>query len=141
MADADGDWSDGSFRVDTGASALIAEDDADLATVLAEQLEDMGYRVRIAFDGEAALVAMRREDPAMLVVDLGLPKHDGISLVLAARRRGATFPIVAMTGWRDPAIHDRARAAGCDLILRKPFTADELQQAVECACAVAAFMD
>jgi CheY-like chemotaxis protein len=98
--------------------------------LLAEHLETLGFAVRIARDGEAALAALRTEVPSMLVVDLGLPKHDGIAIAESVRSRGATFPIVAMTGWSDPAVHERARAAGCDLVLRKPFTADELQRAL-----------
>jgi two-component system OmpR family response regulator/two-component system response regulator QseB len=134
-------WGDRGSGVGGQPSALLAEDDEELATALAAQLAGMGYRVRVVLDGEAALAALRDHDPAMLVVDIGLPKRDGIAIAQAARRRGATFPIVAMTGWRDAGIHERARAAGCDLVLRKPFTADELQQAIECACAVAAYMD
>src|SRR5579862_1638286 len=134
-------WGDRGSSAGSQPSALVAEDDEELATALAEQLKGMGYRVRIALDGEAALTALRGNDPTMLVVDIGLPKRDGIAIAQVARRRGATFPIVAMTGWRDAGIHERARAAGCDLVLRKPFTADELRQAIECACAVAALMD
>jgi len=66
----------------------------------------------------------------VLLIDLGLPARDGIAVALRTRDRGATFPIIAMTGWTDPALDARAVAAGCDRVLRKPFTVDALRDAI-----------
>lgn len=118
-------------QAEAPALAVVAEDSEDLAMVLAESLEGMGYDVRIARDGAAALDVLRIEDPGLLLVDLGLPRHDGTEVVQIARRsRGATLPIIVMTGQGDADVHQRARAAGCDVILMKPFSVAQLADAV-----------
>ena len=111
-------------------TVLVAEDDEDLAAAIAEQLDELGYLVQVARDGETALSALRLEAPAMLLIDLGLPARDGIAVAQRTRGHGATFPIIAMTGWTDPTLDARARAAGCDGVLRKPFTVAALRDAI-----------
>jgi two-component system response regulator MprA len=115
----------------TRASALVVEDDEDLAVVLGEVLDAMGYEVRIARDGQRALDALDHQEPEVLVLDLGLPRHDGIVVAEVTRKaRGAGLPIIAITGWTARDLHEAARAAGCDAILVKPFTIEDLRDAI-----------
>jgi DNA-binding response OmpR family regulator len=118
---------------DARASVLVLENDPDLAAVLTEALDLMGYAVTVVADREAALDVLHQEDPAVLLVDIGMPMRDGMVLAQITRRwRGAGFPIIAITGWTAPSVHARARAVGCDLILTKPFLLAELRDAIEC---------
>jgi DNA-binding response OmpR family regulator len=113
-------------------TVLVAEDDSDVAILIGESLHEMGCVAHVALDGESALRILYREKPALLLVDLGLPRLDGIAVTRLARAHFSTaLPIIAMTGWGDPGVHARARAAGCDLILRKPFTIEALREAVD----------
>jgi DNA-binding response OmpR family regulator len=114
------------------AAALVVEDDEDLAAVLGEVLDAMGYEVQIARDGQRALDALDREEPEVLVLDIGLPRHDGIAVAQLTRKaRGAGLPIIAITGWTAPDLHEAALAAGCDALLVKPFTIEDLREALE----------
>jgi two-component system response regulator MprA len=107
------------------ARVLIVEDDDDIAQVLQRSLRLEGYETRIAADGEAALGAANDFVPDLVVLDLGLPKLDGMEV--AKRLRSADdVPILMLTA-RD-ALESRVEglAAGADDYLVKPFERQEL---------------
>jgi DNA-binding response OmpR family regulator len=124
---------------DAPAPVLLVEDDADLTMALADVLALKGYDVLSAPDGECAVGLLQHHRPAALVVDLGLPRRDGIEVVRLARDRyGHTVPIIAITGYATSDLQRRAREAGCDLVLQKPFTLAMLWDALERLGAAAA---
>ena len=104
---------------------LIVEDDDEIAQVLQRSLRLEGYETRIAGDGEAALGAAAEYVPDLVVLDLGLPKLDGIEV---ARRLRASddVPILVLTA-RD-AVDSRVEGldSGADDYLVKPFERQEL---------------
>jgi DNA-binding response OmpR family regulator len=107
------------------ARVLIVEDDDDIAQVLQRSLRLEGYETRIAADGEAALGAAADFVPDLVVLDLGLPKLDGMDV--ARRLRAADdVPILMLTA-RD-ALESRVEGldAGADDYLVKPFERQEL---------------
>jgi two-component system response regulator MprA len=107
------------------ARVLIVEDDDDIAQVLQRSLRLEGYETRIAGDGEAALGAANDFVPDLVVLDLGLPKLDGMDV--ARRLRAADdVPILMLTA-RD-ALEARVEGldAGADDYLVKPFERQEL---------------
>jgi len=107
------------------ARVLIVEDDEDIAQVLQRSLRLEGYETRIAADGEAALGAANDFVPDLVVLDLGLPKIDGMDV--ARRLRAADdVPILMLTA-RD-ALESRVEGldAGADDYLVKPFERQEL---------------
>jgi two-component system response regulator MprA len=107
------------------ARVLIVEDDDDIAQVLQRSLRLEGYETRIAGDGEAALGAANDFVPDLVVLDLGLPKLDGMEV--ARRLRAADdVPILMLTA-RD-ALEARVEGldAGADDYLVKPFERQEL---------------
>src|SRR3954462_8489028 len=112
---------------DFGRSArvLVVEDDAEIAGVLQRSLRMEGYDVRISGDGEAALTDARSFVPDLVVLDLGLPRMDGIEV---ARRLRADddVPILMLTP-RD-AVDARVEGlnSGPDDYLVKPFERQEL---------------
>jgi two-component system response regulator MprA len=110
---------------DRQARVLIVEDDDDIAQVLQRSLRLEGYETRIAGDGEAALGAAADFVPDLVVLDLGLPKLDGMDV--ARRLRAADdVPILMLTA-RD-ALESRVAGldAGADDYLVKPFERQEL---------------
>jgi DNA-binding response OmpR family regulator len=104
---------------------LVVEDDEDIAQVLQRSLRLEGYEVRIAADGEAALDVATNFVPDLVVLDLGLPKLDGIE-VAKQLRVNDDVPILMLTA-RD-AVESRVEGldSGADDYLVKPFERQEL---------------
>jgi len=104
---------------------LVVEDDEDIADVLQRSLRLEGYEVRTAGDGEAALEQAHAFAPDLVVLDLGLPKLDGVDVARALRGEG-DVPILMLTA-RD-AVEARVEGldAGADDYLVKPFERQEL---------------
>jgi two-component system, OmpR family, response regulator MprA len=104
---------------------LVVEDDVDIAGVLRRSLDKEGYDVRIAADGEAALDQAGLFEPDAVVLDLGLPKLDGVEVCRRLRQDG-DVPILILTA-RD-AVDARVEGldSGADDYLVKPFERDEL---------------
>jgi two-component system response regulator MprA len=104
---------------------LVVEDDTDIAGVLRRSLDKEGYEVRVAGDGEAALDQAGVFAPDAVVLDLGLPKLDGVE-VCRRLRTGGDVPILILTA-RD-ALESRVAGldSGADDYLVKPFEREEL---------------
>jgi DNA-binding response OmpR family regulator len=104
---------------------LVVEDDEDIALALQRSLRLEGYDVRISRDGEAALDDVRQFLPDLVLLDLGLPKVDGIAVAQQIRSDG-DVPILMLTA-RD-ALESRVEGldSGADDYLVKPFERQEL---------------
>jgi len=105
---------------------LVAEDDARLADLLERSLREQGYAVDVCAEGERALYLAAVNEYDALVLDVGLPRGDGLSVSRELRRRGRRLPILLLTA-RD-GVPDRVAGldAGADDYLTKPFALDEL---------------
>jgi len=112
-------------RMEKSARVLVVEDDVDIADVVRRALAKDGYEVRLAPDGEAALEESSVFEPDAVVLDLGLPKLDGVE-VCRRLREGGDVPILMLTA-RD-SLDDRVEGldSGADDYLVKPFERDEL---------------
>ena len=108
-----------------GPRVLVVEDDEEVAPVLQRSLRMVGYCLRVAGDGEAALEQAATFNPDLVVLDLGLPKLDGVD-VARRLRDGDDVPILMLTA-RD-ALDSRVEGldAGADDYLVKPFERQEL---------------
>ena len=105
---------------------LLIEDDAALRLTLARQLEADGYRVDQAKDGEEGLFLARESPVDMVIVDLGLPKLNGLTIVQRLRQEGNVVPVLILTArasWQDKVV---GLEAGADDYLVKPFEYPEL---------------
>jgi two-component system, OmpR family, response regulator MprA len=104
---------------------LVVEDDTDIAGVLRRSLDKEGYDVRVAPDGEAAIDEAGVFEPDAVVLDLGLPRLDGVEVCRRLRDDG-DVPILILTA-RD-ALEARVEGldSGADDYLVKPFERDEL---------------
>lgn len=108
------------------AHLLIVEDDELLRDGLSAQLMQAGHRIDTAADGEQALSRLNTEAYEGVVLDLGLPRVDGLTVLRRLRQRLPALPVLILTA-RD-GIEDRVEGlnAGADDYLTKPFNRDEL---------------
>lgn len=105
---------------------LVIEDDKRLSGQLKESLESAGYAVDQAFDGEEGHFLGDTEPYDAIVLDLGLPKRDGVSVLKQWRKEGRTTPVLILTA-RDAWSEKVAGFdAGADDYLAKPFHMPEL---------------
>jgi response regulator NasT len=118
-----------------GVRVLIAEDDTNLAKLLGRQLEGLGLTViGIASDGEKALALAEALTPDLLLLDLGLPKMNGIDVAKEILRQ-RFFPIVVITGRTGNGLAEKAAEIGVSAYLLKPFQEQDLEAAVTIALA------
>lgn len=111
--------------------ALLVEDDSTIAEFVARGLREAGFAVDHAADGEAGLAAAAAERYDVAIVDLMLPRRDGLSLIEELRRRGVMTPVLILSARRE--IDDRVRGlqSGGDDYLTKPFAFAELLARVQ----------
>jgi two-component system copper resistance phosphate regulon response regulator CusR len=105
---------------------LLVEDELDIQSFLRHSLEDAGYQVEAAGDGRTAEQLAIEGVFDILIVDLGLPDQDGISLILRLRQLGVKAPVLILSARRS--VDDRVRGLeqGGDDYLTKPFALAEL---------------
>ncbi|MGB7548432.1 MAG: response regulator transcription factor [Terracidiphilus sp.] len=105
---------------------LLVEDEHDIRSFLQRSLAEAGYQVDAAADGKTAESMALDAAYDILIVDLGLPDQDGISLILRLRQIGVTAPVLILSARRS--VDDRVRGLeqGGDDYLTKPFALAEL---------------
>jgi DNA-binding response OmpR family regulator len=105
---------------------LLVEDELDIQDFLKRSLEEAGYQVDAASDGKTAECLASEGAYDLLIVDLGLPDQDGISLILRLRQIGVRAPVLILSARRS--VDDRVRGLeqGGDDYLTKPFALAEL---------------
>ncbi|QIS10519.1 response regulator [Nocardia arthritidis] len=108
------------------ASVLVVEDDPHVRSTLDQLLRFEGYRVHLAADGIEALELLEKQRPDLAVVDVVMPRLDGLSLCRSLRRRGDRLPILVLTARHQVGDRVAGLDAGADDYLAKPFAADEL---------------
>src|SRR5215212_9129680 len=104
---------------------LVVDDEPKIADLARDYLEHAGFTVRTATDGEAALAAVRRDRPDLVVLDLGLPGVDGLD-VLREIRRDSNLPVIVLTARDDEVDKLLGLELGADDYLTKPFSPREL---------------
>ncbi|GAA4062781.1 response regulator transcription factor [Actinomadura miaoliensis] len=116
----------GTQQAAAGARILVVDDEPAVRESLTTSLEFEGYRVAGAADGVAALEEVERARPDLVVLDVLMPRMDGLTACRRLRARGAMMPVLMLTA-RDM-VGDRVTGldAGADDYLVKPFELDEL---------------
>ena len=104
---------------------LIVEDELQIARIVRDYLEHEGFQVEHAADGDAALAAVRRANPDLIVLDLRLPKRDGLDVAREVRRF-SEVPIVMVTARGEEADRVAGLELGADDYIVKPFSPREL---------------
>jgi PAS domain S-box-containing protein len=117
-----------------GVTVLAVDDDDDALSMVRDILESSGARVNTATSADAALEALARSSPDVLVSDLGMPNVDGFSLIESVRRNDDPkirhLPALALTAYARPADRVRALRSGFQLHLAKPIDPSALVAAV-----------
>jgi len=116
-------------RVATRRKVVVADDSVDGAEAMAALLEALGNEVYVAHDGVHAVELVERVRPALVLMDVGMPRQDGLEATRQIRQQqwGRSMKIFALTGWGQDADRQRSRDAGCDGHLVKPVQAKQLE--------------
>lgn len=114
------------------ARILVVDDFEDARDLYAEYLRTRGFEVSCAADGEAALHLALRSGYDLVVLDLALPRMDGIAVLRELRRspQTAKTPIIILSASVGTEACQQTLDAGADLFLEKPCLPDELEKAV-----------
>jgi DNA-binding response OmpR family regulator len=104
---------------------LIADDDRDLVDLLTYWLKGHGYDILRAYDGEQAIATWRAGQPDLVLLDIGMPKVDGLEVCRQMSAESSAF-ILFLTGYDGEEDEVRALDRGADDYLRKPFSPAQL---------------
>jgi two-component system, OmpR family, alkaline phosphatase synthesis response regulator PhoP len=110
---------------------LIIEDNADIARGLRDNLRVEGYEVDIALDGEQGLARVRGQPPKLIVLDLMLPRVDGMQVLRRLRDEGFEMPVLILSARAGEAEKVRGFRVGADDYVTKPFGLRELLARVD----------
>ena len=115
------------------ARILLVEDDEMNRDMLSRRLEKRGYEVLIATDGQQGVDMARREDPALILMDMSLPVMDGWTASRTLKDDPTTrgIPIIALTAHAMSGDENKAREAGCDEFDTKPVELKRLLSKME----------
>ena len=113
-------------------TVLVVDDSPTVRKLVAMTLEKNGYRVVSAYDGVAAIREIAEHNPALILMDVNMPRMDGYQLCKLVRKHEATrhIPVLMLSG--KDGVFDRLRGkmVGCSGYVPKPFVPEELVQAV-----------
>lgn len=105
---------------------LVVEDDQGIQEFLRELLLDNGFAAEVASDGVQALSLIKKSQPDLVLLDLGLPNLAGEAVCLEIRKKYPDLPIIILTAKDDVSDVVRGLNLGADDYITKPFVADEL---------------
>lgn len=111
--------------------ALIIEDNKIQAHTTANHLSQCGFRCDIAYDGDAGLEKLTSRGYGLALVDIMLPKRDGVEIVREARRLKIKTPVIILSVTDTVESKVRGLDAGADDYLAKPFSTDELRARID----------
>lgn len=111
---------------DSGSRVLVVDDDVPLAQLLRQQLQSQSYRVSMAHDGESAQQAIQDGRFDLVILDLNLPKLDGMSLLQQIRPSQPRLPVLVLTARNRVADRALSLDTGADDCMVKPFSFVEL---------------
>ena len=112
---------------------LIVDDDPDMLVIASAALEHAGYEVQVAADGLAALAAIRREKPDVVILDFAMPLLSGPDVLTALKTQSDTsaIPVIACTATAGLSDVPAIRSQGFDEVLLKPVEPAAVIRAVE----------
>jgi len=117
-------------RAPSGSYVLVVDDDAVLASALHDFLEDAGYRVAIAADGSEALVLVRQQHPAVIILDLRMAGMDGLETMREIRKQDTWIPVIVHTGYPDSDMMSSMLEFSPFTVLAKPSQPETILDAV-----------
>ncbi|WP_063725749.1 response regulator transcription factor [Cryptosporangium arvum] len=114
-------------------AVVIAEDDPDIRAMITEKLSRAGHQVTAAEDGAAAIVAVKRSVPDVVVLDMQMPGLSGLDVVRLIRADPSTakVPVIMVTSHSQPQYIGESFNSGADDFLAKPFSPRELAARID----------
>lgn len=109
---------------------LVADDDPSIRTILRDLLEDEGYQVSIALDGEQVIDQVQQSSPDLILMDVRMPKIDGIEVLKQLRARGMNVPMIVMTAFGNSSTTIKAMQLGAWDYITKPFDLDDITRTI-----------
>lgn len=110
---------------------MIIEDDALVRKLLEKRLQLAGWEVTALRDGKDIGQYLDRTAVDLILVDLGLPYMDGLSLVESLRAQGVITPILVLTAYEMPHLFATARSTGANDLVRKPYDPEVLVERIK----------
>jgi chemosensory pili system protein ChpA (sensor histidine kinase/response regulator) len=119
--------------VEARRSALVVDDSLSARRAAAQFMRDAGFSVRTAIDGIEAAALLEKQVPDIILVDMEMPRMNGLEFTTHVRTRDATkhVPIIMITSRSTDKHRRQAESAGVNVYLTKPFSDDELLESVE----------
>ncbi len=117
----------------SGKRVLVVEDDPSIAMGLRINLESEGYHVTVADEGEAGLALARSTDPDLIVLDIMLPKKNGLEVLHELRAEGRAMPIIILSAKSGEMDKVAGLELGAEDYVAKPFSLAELLARVRAA--------
>jgi DNA-binding NtrC family response regulator len=109
---------------------LVVDDEGIVLASCKRVLVPEGFEVALAASADEALAAIDREPPALLIVDVKMPVHDGLYIMRELNRRQQRVPVILMSGFSTKETIEESYKMGASRFLAKPFTPDELLETV-----------
>lgn len=112
---------------------LIVEDNANNSLLMEDILDSLQMRCHIARDASEAIQHCLQHTPCLILMDIGLPEMDGLSLTahLRQNKKFEHTPVIAVSAHSGERIQDRAQEVGCDDFLSKPFTPNQFIEMID----------
>lgn len=118
---------------DAPPAILLVEDEHSIIALLRRLIRNLAqaYEVVPCTDGVQALAALAGRRVALVITDYRMPELDGIELTRQLKAAAPHIPVLMITAYPSPEVAARARAAGVDRFMGKPFTLEVLEQAID----------
>ncbi|KWT78987.1 response regulator [Candidatus Magnetominusculus xianensis] len=110
---------------------LLADDEKDFVEVLSRRMRTRGFKVNIAFDGQEAIEYIKERIPDVLLLDMKMPRKNGIDVLRWLNTKKIELPALVLTGYSSVTEEEEAWKLGVFDILRKPPEMDILSKAVK----------
>jgi DNA-binding response OmpR family regulator len=114
----------------SGPLVLVADDDADILSLVRLRLERSGYSVISARNGAEALELARDRSPSLIILDVSMPEMSGIDVTRALRSENIHVPVILLTARARETDVAAGADAGADVYVTKPFSPQELESRV-----------
>ncbi len=124
--------SPGVIRMPAAKTILLVDDDAEIVETMRTVLEDQGFRILVARDGNSGLALAERETPDLIILDMMMPKKSGFLVLEKLKTRpGGLIPTIMITGNEGSRHRAYAEMLGVRDYIRKPFAMEKLLKSVE----------
>jgi DNA-binding NtrC family response regulator len=110
---------------------LVVDDEPDLRNVLSRSLSHHGYRVETARDGAEAFALLKSPDCKCMLLDINMPRINGVELLLLMQAEDIHVPTIVMAGFEDYDEEEMKQFANVAALLHKPFQLDDALEAIK----------